>query len=199
MSNQVYRNAANGGQKYYPQAAKNLYQMQADVTGSAANYSNVAWDSFLWDKLNGTNVTATTVSGVTTYNYLPVASTVDEVTPSSISNVGGGTTYFYFKQNGCYHIEFSVVLSDVVGNVFIGIEVSDYDADANTWTVQPIQCRVGGVNTNGSNPLVLGISVDKTFTTMQRMRPVYKMSNATDFIAANTGLGGTSFIISKSS
>lgn len=202
MSNQVYRNGANGGQKFYPQGAKNVYELQADFSASNSHYSpaEAGWDGVVWDKLNGTNVTATTVSGITTRNYVPVASTVDEIKPVSISNVDAATTYFYFLQTGTYHIEFEMVWSDVPGTMFVGIEISDYNQATNTWVRQPVQCRASGLQTNANNPLITGICVDKYFTTTQRMRAVWKVSNTCDAIAANVTLnGGCKLVISKSS
>jgi len=200
MSNQVYRNNYNGGNKYFPEASKNVYEFQADTTALNTNYSNPNWNGFLFNKLNGTNVINSVVGGVTTYLYNPLPATVSEIVPSSISNVAGGDTYFYIKQGGSYHIEFTIVWTDVAGTDFIGLEISNYNPITGLWDIQsPIQCRVSGVQVNNSNPLVTGLYVDKILNPSQRLRPVYKVSNSVGIIANNPNIGPSQFTISKSS
>ena len=197
MSNQVYRNAYNGGNKYMPDVTKNVYQIQADATAPNTNYG-VSWTAIRWDKLNGANVGSTVNAGITTYLYTPAPATVNEIAPSSISNVSGGETLFYVRENGNYHIEFTLVFTDVVGTNFLGIQISTYNPITLAWDIDPILRGVtSGLQAAAGNPLMVTSCVDLYLSSNQRFKAAYQVSNSVGVIANNAGLGPSKLIISK--
>lgn len=201
MSNQVYRNAANGGQKFVPDVSQNIYQITAPININTGGIG-LTWQGIKFDKLNGTNVTGVITSGVTTLMYAPILSTRNEIRPSSISNVSSGDTYFYFLENAKYHIELTILWDEqnTASIYYLGLEVSTYNPDTNTWTIDPlIKCVNGITRANILLPVPQSICVDKYFSSNQRMRVVMQGSAALNIVPGPAGLLQTNMVISKSS
>jgi hypothetical protein len=196
MSNQVYKNSYNGGNKYFPQITKNVYQLQNNESAPNTNYG-VSWNSLKFDYLNGANVPGVTNSGVTTLIYNAKPATLNEIRPASISNVDGGNTWFYVLQSGNYHIEYNTVWTDVAGTNFIGILTQTYDPSNGSWNQDEFFPVNSGLQNAVGNPLIVSLNADINLNTNQRFQAAYQVSNTVTIISDHANIAQTYFAISK--
>lgn len=205
MSNQVFRNHYNGGNKYAPEAAENVYTLATNIN-IAANLGT--WTGFLWGGLNASPVPSVTQGGITTYQYIPLMkpSTVDEIVPSSISNVTNGNTYFYIMETGNYHIELTIVwdMQNLASSTYyVGLETSNYVPSSNSWVPETFYKCVQGsdhIGANGGlNPIVQSIVADRNYRTGQRMRVVVQASNPLNILQGPAAATSTNLVLRRNS
>lgn len=196
MSNQVYRNPYNGGNSYAPQITKNIYKLQADALAPNTNYG-VKWDGIRWNVLNGVNVNPDPITPAK-LAYSPAKSTLNEIRPVSDTGVELGVTYFYVLQAGDYHIEYTLIWTDVAGTNFIGIQLETFNPITNLWEVDPIvRGATSGLQNAIGNPLITGLSLDIFLASNQRFKAVYQVSNSVTIIANHLNLTSSNLIISR--
>lgn len=196
MSNQVYRNSYNGGNSYAPQITKNIYKYQADTLAPNTNYG-VKWDGIKWNVLNGVNVNPDPITPAK-LAYSPAKSTLNEIRPVSDTAVEGGVTLFYVLQAGDYHIEYTLVWTDVAGTNFIGIQLETFNPVTNLWEIDPIvRGATSGIQNAIGNPLITGLSLDIFLASNQRFKAVYQVSNSVTIIANHLNLTSSNMIISR--
>lgn len=197
MSNQVFRNSYNGGNKYSPQITKNIYKLPADLLVSQATYG-ISWTGIKWNELNGAIVPVNPAMP-NKLLYEPAPATIDEIRPESDTNIDAGITYFYVEESGDYHIEFTTVWKGLIsGTHFIGIQVQTYNPATQLWDTDPIvRGAKAGLQTAASNPLIVGLQLNMYLASNQRFKTVCQVSNNNILEGAHANIADTSLIISR--
>lgn len=197
MSNQVYRNPYNGGNKYLPQITKNIYKLPADIEISQTTYG-VNWTGLKWVELNG-SIVSVNPAAPNKLLYIPAPATVDEIRPESDTTVDAGVTYFYVMESADYHIEFTTVWKGLVpGSHFIGIQVQTYNPVTLVWDTDPIvHGAKSGLQVPSGNPLVIGLQLNIYLGSNQRFKAVCQTSNNNIIEGAHANLVDTNLIISR--